>query len=544
MDFYGEINLKQNAMQQMVVQTETNFPETPVVGRVVFKDAKLYMCVAINNLIPVWLPLTNKIDTYVHSEAVASTTWTVNHGMNTTIPLIQVYDEEGEMLIPESAIPLDNNNMTITFNVAVAGTAIVLFGDLIPQSGVGLLEPSSPFAVSLLFTLDNPNAFGTVDADRYGNQAAITDNYAVVSTTHEDDASGTSSGKVYIYNPTTGVLLNTIDNPNDFGTSTNDDFGWNVSLTDTYLGVSARTEGDAGGNGSGKVYIFNTSTGALLNTIQNPNAFGTSGSDQFGISLRITDTYTVSSASNEDDVGGLQSGKVYIFNTVTGALLNTLDNPNPVGTVVNDSFGNSLDVTDNFLAVAAYQEDDAGSASGKVYIYNTSTGALLNTLDNPNDSGATTDDTFGGAVAITDTHTIVGATGEDVGGDSGSGIVYAFNTATGALLYTIYNPNVYGTPVGDGFGRRVTVNDSYVVVGASFEDDATGSSSGAVYVFDVADGSLLWSLANPNPFGTGQFDGFGDTVELSDTQMIIGAKGEDTSVENEFSGKAYIYDIG
>jgi len=52
MDFYGEINLKQNAMQQMVVQTETNFPETPVVGRVVFKDAKLYMCVAINNLIP------------------------------------------------------------------------------------------------------------------------------------------------------------------------------------------------------------------------------------------------------------------------------------------------------------------------------------------------------------------------------------------------------------------------------------------------------------------------------------------------------------
>jgi len=144
MDFHGNINLQQNKMQRMVVQSESNFPETPLVGRVVFKDQKFYMCVAINNTIPVWLPLTNKIDTFVHTEAVAATTWTVTHNLNTTIPLLQVYNAAGEMLIPDSVTPLSNNEMTVTFNTAMAGTAIVLFGELMPASGVGLLEPGIP----------------------------------------------------------------------------------------------------------------------------------------------------------------------------------------------------------------------------------------------------------------------------------------------------------------------------------------------------------------------------------------------------------------
>ena len=32
MDFHGNINLKQNKMQRMVVQSEDNFPVTPIVG--------------------------------------------------------------------------------------------------------------------------------------------------------------------------------------------------------------------------------------------------------------------------------------------------------------------------------------------------------------------------------------------------------------------------------------------------------------------------------------------------------------------------------
>ena len=53
---------------------------------------------------------------------------------------------------------------------------------------------------SLLRTLDNPNADGTSDYDYFGTSVAISGNRVVVGAVCEDDASGTDSGKVYLYN--------------------------------------------------------------------------------------------------------------------------------------------------------------------------------------------------------------------------------------------------------------------------------------------------------------------------------------------------------
>ena len=53
-----------------------------------------------------------------------------------------------------------------------------------------------------------------------------------------------------------------------------------------------------------KAYIYNTVTRALLHTLDNPNAYGTSASDQFGRSVSITDTYAIVGAYNEEDAGG------------------------------------------------------------------------------------------------------------------------------------------------------------------------------------------------------------------------------------------------
>ena len=48
---------------------------------------------------------------------------------------------------------------------------------------------------------------------------AISGNSAIVGAYGEDDAGGTSSGKAYIYNVTSGALVHTLDNPNAYGTS-------------------------------------------------------------------------------------------------------------------------------------------------------------------------------------------------------------------------------------------------------------------------------------------------------------------------------------
>jgi len=48
-------------------------------------------------------------------------------------------------------------------------------------------------------------------------------------------------------------------------------------------------------------------------TLDNPNAYDTSEGDQFGQSVAISETYTVVGAYYEDDAGGTNSGKAYIY---------------------------------------------------------------------------------------------------------------------------------------------------------------------------------------------------------------------------------------
>ena len=79
-------------------------------------------------------------------------------------------------------------------------------------------------------------------------------------------------------------------------------------------------------------------------------------------------TLVVGARENEDGLGG--SGKVYVFNVDTGALIHTIDNPNVFGTVESDEFGESVSVDGDKLIVGAAREDEAtGTGSGKAYIF-------------------------------------------------------------------------------------------------------------------------------------------------------------------------------
>ena len=108
--------------------------------------------------------------------------------------------------------------------------------------------------------------------------------------------------------------IQTYSNPNAYGTSAGDCFGSSVATDGNYAIVGAPYEGDAGGYYSGKVYIFDATTGSLLHTLHNPNAYDTSADDQFGTSVAISGNRVVVSAYGEDDAGGTDSGKVYLYN--------------------------------------------------------------------------------------------------------------------------------------------------------------------------------------------------------------------------------------
>ena len=425
------------------------------------------------------------------------------------------------------------------------------------SNGDGLSDWS---ASTLAYTLDNPNPYGTSTNDKFGWSVAVDGDYAIVSAYQEDDAGGTNSGKAYIF-AVDGTLVHTLDNPNDFSSSSEDQFGNSIAISGNYAIVGASREDDVSGSTSGKAYIFDVTTGALVHTLDNPNPYGTSASDYFGISVAISGDYAIVGAYAEDDAGGSTSGKAYIFDVTTGALLYTLDNPTAYGTSAGDRFGGAVAMSGNYAIVGAEMEDDAvafenddgdeefivGLGSGKAYIFDVTTGALVHTLDNPNAHSNSDDDYFGNSVAISGDYAIVGAYAESDNGGDYSGKAYIYDVSTGALVHTLDNPNPAGSSLGDEFGRSVAISGDYAIVSATGEDESpktpTNYNSGKVYIYNVTSGALVETLDNPNAYDTEVNDRFGRSVAISDGRVIVGAWEEDDAGGTS-SGKAYIFTAG
>jgi len=454
------------------------------------------------------------------------------------------------------------------FSLALSGNYIIVSAYLEDDSGgsgSGKVYIFNASTGALMHTINNPNAYSTSANDNFGGDVDISGNYAIVGTYGE--------GVAYIFNVTTGALVQALNNPNAYSTSAGDSFGVYVGISGNYAVVTAYQEDDLGGSASGKAYIFNATTGSLLYTIDNPNAYSTSANDWFGYNVRVNGNYAIIGATQEDDSGGGSSGKAYVYNVTSGTLALTLNNPNAYSTALNDGFGSSVSISGNYAIVGAYNEDDSGgAASGKAYIFainnissldniekinfasgtslsansklfelSAPAGSLLQILNNPTAYSTGTGDYFGGALAISGNYAVVGAYGEADSSGATVGKAYVFNVITGALLYTLSNPSVYSTGTGDAFGSKVAINDRYVVVGASNEQDASGLDSGAVYIFDVTTGRLLSTITNPTAYSTGAYDAFGTSISVSENYLAVGASGENDGPTGYLSGKVYVF---
>jgi hypothetical protein len=414
------------------------------------------------------------------------------------------------------------------------------------------------FGYTLIHSLNHPTP-GT--NDNFGYAADIDGNYAVITAWQDRSVTPNyaQSGTAYIFNVTTGALVHTLLNPNAYGTSQLDQFGNSASISGNYAIVGAFTEDDGPhptnptvfpyGNNSGKAYIFNVTTGALVHTLNNPNAFGTTQNDQFGTAVAISGNYAIFGCPNEDDTTNNNAGKAYIFNVTTGALQFTLNDPNYYGTSTTDYFGHSVAIDGSYAVVGSIGERNyENHLSGAAHIYNVTTGALFRAIPNPNSVLGGNGDQFGYSVAISGINVIVGAPYEDDvnGVDTNSGKAYIFNVY-GTLLHTLNNPNAYGTNQSDYFGTAVAISGSYAMVGVYAEDDAGGTTSGKVYVYNITTGALIKTIDNPNARGVSGGDQFGLTLAMSGNDAIIGAPYE-TSEPPAYgmgaasaSGKAYIF---
>lgn len=296
-------------------------------------------------------------------------------------------------------------------------------------------------------------------ADWFGTAVAVSENYAVVGAWGDAVGGFGEAGSVHIFDPTTGTLLRSINNPSP---SAFERFGISVALSGDSLLIGAQING---------VHLYNAATGSLIRIFTNPNQTGVSGTDDFGVSVGLSGTNALIAAPDED-VGGTDTGSAYLFSTTNGALLRTFNNPTPTA---GDEFGSSVAISGNNIVIGEPFEDTGAIDAGIAHVYSATTGALLHTLNHP---APAIGDEFGSSVSIDGNSVVVGAPTTDIP-VFWSGAVSLFSAATGQHLQTISNPS---SPSSDQFGNSVAILGLKMLVGAHL-DDIGGSDSGTAYVF-------------------------------------------------------------
>ena len=371
-------------------------------------------------------------------------------------------------------------------------------------SSAALLALATPAAANPLSFDQTIIAPDGASYDGFGGSVAIDGDYALIGS-YGDDENGTDSGSAYLFDTTTGNLLQKFIAPDG---ASSDFFGGSVAIDGDYALIGSYGD-DENGTDSGSAYLFDTTTGNLLQKFIAPDG---ASSDFFGNSVAIDGDYALI-GSALDDENGTNSGSAYLFDTTTGNLLQKIIAPDGAS---SDIFGWSVAIDGDYALIGSAFDDDNGTYSGSAYLFDTTTGDLLQKFIAPDGASS---DLFGRSVAIDGDYALIGSYGDDDNGtDSGS--AYLFDTTTGDLLQKFIAPDGASS---DLFGRSVAIDGDYALIG-SYGDDDNGTDSGSAYLFDTTTGDLLQKFIAPDGASN---DLFGGSVAIDGDYALIGSALDD-----------------
>ena len=155
-----------------------------------------------------------------------------------------------------------------------------------------------------------------------------------------------------------------------------------------------------------------------------------------------------------------------------------------------DSFGVSIAIDGDRALVGAQNDDDLGSASGSVYVYEFD-GTNWNEVTKLNAEFGASNDLFGVSVSLDGDRAVVGAMWDDDHSASNSGSAYVFEY-DGSAWSQVAKLTASDFTANDHFGTSVAISGGRIAVGADRDDDNGTASSGSVYLFDF-DGVQTWN---------------------------------------------------
>lgn len=358
--------------------------------------------------------------------------------------------------------------------------------------------------------------------DRFGYAVAASTNLVAVTANGNDEV-GIDTGAAYLYDATDGDLLATY--LPDEGTN-NGNFGYSIDY-DSAVVVIGATGDDENGTNHGAAYVYWALSGDRIRKLVPSD--GAAG-DFFGASVAIDVGFNgglVAVGSSFDDDFGSSSGSVYLYNPFSGVFIDKLYADDAA---IGNSFGNSLAIDDGIMVVGAYRENGLGFRSGAAYLFDLQTRTQITKL--VADDGMS-GDLFGWSVSIDDGVVAVGAWGNDAAGID-SGAVYLFDAMSG-VQFAKFVPD--DAEADDRFGYSVSI-DRGVVLAGSYHDSVNGADSGSAYIFGASSLEQLYKLV-PSDGDSGNL--FGRSVAVSNRTIGVGSIGE--GVFGPQSGTAQIFTV-
>ena len=289
--------------------------------------------------------------------------------------------------------------------------------------------------------------------------------------------------------------------------------------------------------------------------------------DEFGYSNGISGNHAVFGAHYEqhDTSGGSaksHSGSAYVFERAGSGSWTEVQKLVASDRSVNDEFGHSVAISNNFIIVGAWfdAQDTSGGNSlgmaGSAYIFERDSAGNWNQVQKIAASTRGGGDVFGCAVSISGNYALIGAQGEDEDTSEmntlvEAGSAYIFERDSNGTWNEVQKIVASDRAPFDYFGYTVAIDGNYLVVGALEEDEDTSGGNtqlcaGSAYVFE-RNGNGVWNeVQKIVASDRDSADYFSQSLSISGDYIIVGAwmESEDALGGNSLyeAGSAYIFE--
>jgi len=298
-----------------------------------------------------------------------------------------------------------------------------------------------------------------------------------------------------------------------------DFFGISVSIFENKVAIGAIGDDD-NGNSSGSVYVYERVGTSWIETKLYSSDIDSI--DIFGTSLFMQNDRLIVSAIGDDD-NGSNSGSIYIFdwdgtNWIETKILPSNGQP-------NDQFGSKISAHGDRIVVGT---NTYGQSLNSVYVFEWDGSSWIETILTASDGEI--DDFFGSSISIFEDRIVVGARGDaDNGIYSGSIYIYEWDGSTWVESKILASDG----EAYDAFGFSVSIYENRIIA-SSTEAKINGISTGAAYIYEW-DGTI-WAETKINANDGEEYDLFGWATSIYKDSIIVSAFGDDL-----FTGSAYIF---